>query len=258
MLGDSSVSLRKEIRMALQGRKTPCHCGSGRKYKNCHLRADKEREKLVAIAMHEAGHAIANFYYDIPIGDEGVWVNDEDNGYTDSKTTARYGKGRLSEHTREERQGYFVASVIGPVVEFRHRNLLFDQIDSHIRFWLADFAAAVGVTGSHRTSTAVIFNPEEYAIAGQLTLACFAMLAYPEREAYPITNPALPELGAELKEAMLVADKMASVYAEEIKQFADLLLTKKKVSKEECAEWARKFQRRAVLDSFIPAGVLHA
>ncbi len=230
---------------AKSNRKAPCRCGSGCKYKNCHLRRDKEEEKLVATAMHEAGHAIANFYYGIPIGDEGVWVNDEGNGFTDSKATARYGDGRLSEHTREERQGYFVTSVIGPVVEFRYRNMEFDQIeDSHIKFWLADFAAAVGVAGSHRTSTAVIFNPQKYAIVGQLTLACFAMFAYPEREAYAITNPALPELGAELKEAMLVADKMASVYAEEIKQFADLLLTKKKVSKEECAEWAREFQRR--------------
>lgn len=46
---------------------------------------------------------------------------------------------------------------------------------------------------------------------------------------------------------MLVADEMTSVYAAEIKQFADLLLAKKKVSKEECAEWARNFQRKTVL-----------
>jgi len=49
---------------------------------------------------------------------------------------------------------------------------------------------------------------------------------------------------------MLVADKMASVHAAEIKQFADLLLAKRKVSKGECAEWASNFQRESVLDSF--------
>lgn len=50
---------------------------------------------------------------------------------------------------------------------------------------------------------------------------------------------------------MLVADKMSSVYAAEIKQFADLLLAKKKVSKDECAEWAAlNFQREVVLVSF--------
>jgi len=50
----------------------------------------------------------------------------------------------------------------------------------------------------------------------------------------------------ELKEAMLVADKLTSVYAAEIKQFADLLLAKRKLSKDECAEWARTFQRKSV------------
>jgi hypothetical protein len=47
---------------------------------------------------------------------------------------------------------------------------------------------------------------------------------------------------------------MSVVYADEIKQFADLLLTKKKVSKGECAEWARNFQRRGELDAFIHSG----
>ncbi len=63
-------------------------------------------------------------------------------------------------------------------------------------------------------------------------------------------------VGGELKEAMLFADKMASVYVAEIRQFADLLLTKKKVSKEECAEWARNFQRKDVLVSSTPSGVI--
>lgn len=53
------------------------------------------------------------------------------------------------------------------------------------------------------------------------------------------------DVGGELKEAMLVADKMASVYAAEIKQFADLLLAKRKVTKDECAEWARSFQQKS-------------
>ena len=46
-----------------------------------------------------------------------------------------------------------------------------------------------------------------------------------------------------MKQAILLADKMALVYAAEIKQFADVLLAKRRVSKEECEEWARKFQR---------------
>jgi hypothetical protein len=54
------------------------------------------------------------------------------------------------------------------------------------------------------------------------------------------------DAGDELKEAMLAADKMAPVYAAEIKQFADLLLAKNEVSKDECAEWAAlNFQRKA-------------
>jgi len=54
------------------------------------------------------------------------------------------------------------------------------------------------------------------------------------------------DAGDELKEATLVADKMAPVYAAEIKQFADPLLAKNKVSKDACAEWAAlNLQRKA-------------
>lgn len=71
------------------------------------------------------------------------------------------------------------------------------------------------------------------------------MLTYPEGATARVSLGGT-DVGGELKEAMLVADKLTSVYAAEIKQFADLLLAKRKLSKDECAEWARTFQRKSV------------
>jgi hypothetical protein len=232
--------------MDIQGRNAPCHCGSGRKYKNCHLRRDKEQETLVATAMHEAGHVIATFHYGVSIGEQGVFITDEGTGYTDSNKTEKWGEGRIIELGREVRLAHLVISVIGPVVEFRHRNMMMDDIQpADIKHWMADFAGAMGCQCTRRTSTEVMFNEEEYENVGRLTFNCFAMLTHPEVgiAKVPIGGT---DVGGELKEAMLFADKMASVYAAEITQFADLLLAKRKVSKEECAEWARNFQRKSV------------
>jgi len=235
--------------MATQGRNTPCRCGSGRKYKNCHLRRDRQQETLVATAMHESGHVIATFHYGVSIGDGGVFITDEGSGFTDSNKTEKWGERRIIELGREVRVAHFVISVIGPVVEFRHRNMMLDAIlPTDIKHWMADFACAMGCQGVCRTSTAIMFSPEEYQAGCKLTFNCFAMLNRPEGKTGRVSLGGT-DVGGELKEAMLVADKMASVYAAEIKQFADLLLAKRKVSKDECAEWARNFQRKSVTGS---------
>jgi hypothetical protein len=227
--------------MATQGRNTPCRCGSGRKYKNCHLWRDKEQETVVATAMHEAGHVIATLHYGISIGDKGVFITDEGSGFTDSNKTEKWGERRIIDLEREVRLAHFVTCVIGPVVEFRHRNMALGDVEqSHIEYWAADFVGAMGCEGSCRTS-AIVFSPGEYQAGCKLTLACFAMLTYPEGATARVSLGGT-DVGGELKEAMLVADKLASVYTAEIKQFADLLLAKKKVSKDDCAEWARNFQ----------------
>jgi hypothetical protein len=90
-----------------------------------------------------------------------------------------------------------------------------------------------------------MFSPEEYQAGCKLTLGCLTMLTHPEGEAARVSLGGT-DVGGELKEAMLIADKMASVYAAEIKRLAVLLLAKRKVSKDECAEWARNFQRKSV------------
>lgn len=38
------------------GRNDPCHCGSGKKYKKCHLQKDEEKER-VALAKQAKTHA---------------------------------------------------------------------------------------------------------------------------------------------------------------------------------------------------------
>jgi hypothetical protein len=232
--------------MAAQGRNTPCRCGSGRKYKNCHLRGDREQDTLVATAMHESGHVIATFHYGVSIGDGGVFIADEGSGFTDSNKTGKWGEHRMIELGRDVRVAHFVISVVGPVVEFRHRNMSLDAMQStDIKHWMGDFAGAMGCQATYRTSTAIVFSPEEYQAAGKLTLGCLTMLTHPEGETARVLLGGT-DVGVELKEAIQTADKIASTYAAEIKQFADLLLTKKKVSKEECAEWERHFQRKSV------------
>lgn len=234
--------------MASQGRSTPCRCGSGRKYKNCHLRRDRDEETLVATAMHESGHVIADFHYGVSIGEQGVYITDEGDGLTHSNITGKWGKRRIVDLEREVRLAHFVISVIGPVVEFRHRSMMLDAIQpTDIKNWMADFAGAMGCQGTYRTSTAIMFSPEEYQAACKLTLGCLTMLTHPEGETARVSLGGT-DVGGELKEAMLVADKLASVYAAEIKQFADLLLAERKLSKDECADWARTFQRKSVSD----------
>ena len=232
--------------MATQGRNTPCHCSSGRKYKNCHLRRDKEQETLVATAMHESGHVIATFHYGVSIGDGGVFITDEGSGFTDSNKTEKWGERRIIELGQEVRLAHFVISVIGPVVEFRHRDMTLDTIQpTDIEHWMSDFAGAMGCQPAYRTSTAVMFSPEEYQAAGNLTLGCLTMLTHPEGQTARVSLGGT-DVGFELKEAMLIADKITSVYAAEIKQFADLLLAKRKLGKDECAEWARTFEQKPV------------
>jgi hypothetical protein len=230
-------------------RTAPCHCGSGRKYKHCHQRHDKEQERLInlqpfmrVVAMHEAGHVLADFLYNIPIGDEGVWIC-EDGGFTDSRPTQRYKTRSMFDASREDRQEYFVGSFIGPVVEFRHRGLTLEQLsDKDVRCWMSDFAAALCIRGE-RISTCVTYSHEQFHFVEQLTVACFFMLAYPEKTVPPLEYGGLGDIVPELKEAMVTADKLATQYADDINQFADLLLAKGKVSKEECAELAQKFQK---------------
>jgi hypothetical protein len=41
------------------GRNDPCHCGSGRKYKNCHLAKDEEAERTARAKAAEASAAAA-------------------------------------------------------------------------------------------------------------------------------------------------------------------------------------------------------
>ena len=232
--------------MATQGRNAPCRCGSRRKYKNCHLRSDREQETLVATAMHESGHVIATFHYGVSIGDGGVFITDEGSGFTDSNKTEKWGERRIIELGREVRLAHFVISVIGPVVEFRHRNMSLDAIQqTDIKHWMADFAGAMGCQGACRTSTAIMFSPEEYQAGCRLALGCLTMLTHPEGQIARVSLGGT-DVGAELKEAMLIADKIASVYTAEIKQFADLLLAKRKLGKDECAEWARTFQRKSI------------
>jgi len=232
--------------MATQGRNAPCRCGSGRKYKNCHLRRDREQETQVATAMHESGHVIASFHYGVSIGDGGVFITDEGSGFTDSNKTGKWGERRIIDLEPEVRLAHFVIAVIGPVVEFRHRNMtLADMEQKHVQYWAADFAGAMGCQGAYRTSTAIMFSPKEYQAAGKLTLGCLTMLTHPEGETARVSLGGT-DVGGEFKEAMLVADKIASVYAAEIKKFADLLLAKRKISKDECAEWERNFQRKSV------------
>jgi len=230
-------------------RNAPCRCGSGRKYRNCHFRRDKEQETLVAAAKHEAGHVIATLHYDISIGEEGVFITDDGNGFTDSNKTEKWGDGCIFDLDPKIKLAHFVTCFIGPVVEFRHRNMTLEDIEQkHIHYWVADFAAAMGCEGSCRTSTAVMLSPTQFQACGKLTLGCFAMLTHPEREIPTVFKVGGVDVRGELKEAMLVADKMASVYAAEINEFADLLLAKRKVSKDECAEWARNFQRKTLPD----------
>jgi hypothetical protein len=242
--------------MVTQGRSAPCHCGSGRKYKNCHLRRDKEQKMLVATAMHEAGHVIASFHYGVSIDEQGVFINDEGSGFTDSNKTEKWGENRIIDLGRDIRMAHFVISVIGAVVEFRYRSMTLDTIQpSDIKHWMADFAGAMGCQGTRRTSSMVAFDPGEYEAAGRVTFNCFAMLTQPEGVAARVSLGGT-DVGGEMKKAMLFADKMASVYAAEIKQFADLLLAKNKVSKDECAEWARNFQRKEVAVPFVASGLV--
>lgn len=63
-----------------------------------------------------------------------------------------------------------------------------------------------------------MFTPGEYEAGCKLTLSCFAMLAHPETATARVSLGGT-DVGSEMKEAMLVADKMASVYSVEIKQF---------------------------------------
>ena len=231
--------------MATQGRNAPCRCGSGRKYKNCHWWRDRQQETLVATAMHESGHVIATFHYGVSIGDRGVFITDDGSGFTDSNKTEKWGEHRIIDLGREVRLAHFVISVIGPVVEFHHRNMEVDALrQADIEPWMGDFAGAMGYQGAHRTSIAV-FSPGEYQAVRNLALGCFTMLTHPEGATARVSLVGT-DVGAELKEAMLIADKIASVYATEIKLFADLLLAKKGVSKDECAEWACNFQRKSV------------
>ena len=231
--------------MTAQGRNTPCHCASGRKYKNCHLRRDREQETLVATAMHESGHVIATCHYGLSIGDAGVFITDQGSGFTDSNKTEKWGERRITDLEPEVRLAHFVISVIGPVVEFHHRNMEVDALrQADIEPWMGDFAGAMGYQGAHRISIAVL-SPREYQAVRNLALGCFTMLTHPEGATARVSL-AGTDVGDELKEAMLVADKLTAVYAAEIKQFADLLLAKRKLSKVECAEWARTFQRKSV------------
>jgi hypothetical protein len=41
------------------GRNDPCHCGSGKKYKNCHLAADEEAARVARAKATEAAPAPA-------------------------------------------------------------------------------------------------------------------------------------------------------------------------------------------------------
>src|ERR1700739_2839656 len=92
---DNPTPRRKTV--TAQGRNTPCHCASGRKYKNCHLRRDREQETLVATAMHESRHVIATCHYGFSIGDAGVFITDQGSGFTDSNKKEKWGERRIKD-----------------------------------------------------------------------------------------------------------------------------------------------------------------
>jgi hypothetical protein len=109
--------------MAKIGRNDPCHCGSGKKYKKCHERADEQQrldesetwavainghstvctkadmkdfENERHLAMHEAAHTVGYWIMGMPI--DYVQFNDDrndKNNHADKLAAVTVGGGRL-------------------------------------------------------------------------------------------------------------------------------------------------------------------
>jgi methionyl aminopeptidase len=53
------VDLKEVPLLATPGRNEPCHCGSGKKYKNCHLDADESAAREARAAAQKTADAAA-------------------------------------------------------------------------------------------------------------------------------------------------------------------------------------------------------
>src|ERR1035441_3508140 len=77
--------------------------------------------KLQAAAIHECGHALANFHYEILFGDEGLWLMQEHGevqGFSDSRPSEKFGAVNAQDVLRDDPEGllaYLVSCLAGPL-----------------------------------------------------------------------------------------------------------------------------------------------
>jgi hypothetical protein len=235
------------------------------------LKERSRKLRLEAAAVHECAHAMAALHYDVPIGDEGLWVkwrDDKPFGFCDTQSTAKSGPVKVSQLLNDNPENfleYLVHFCVGPITEFYH---LLDAgrdfrhiIDKNKAHWLADFAAMGGVKGdANALRSAATYNPDEYEMADNLFRRGFALLFgvlgwVPEPDLPPILLGDI-DIAPFHRGAILEASTMANLYCDEIRGLAELLLASPThaLTKAEIYNWAADHFQRKNLREHIKEG----
>lgn len=237
------------------------------------LKERSRKLRLEAAAIHECAHAMAALHYEIPIGEDGLWVkwgNDKPSGFCDVRATAKYRAVKLSvvlDENPENFVAYLVGCCVGPIAEFYH---LLDAgrdaqhiLDKNKNNWVADFAAMSGIGGGWDDSRGCIaYTSDEWGNADMLFRRGFMLLF----GVMGWTNmPDLPplllgETGIDIapfhRNAIVEAATLVNVYDAEIRALATLLLgsPNQALTKEQIYEWAGKNFTRKNLREHIKEG----
>jgi hypothetical protein len=216
--------------------------------------------KLQAAAIHECGHALANFHYEIPFGDEGLWLMQEHGevkGFSDSRPSEKFGAVNAPDFLRDDPEGsraYLVSSLAGPLAEFY---FWFDEgrppdriLAENEDAWLNDFAVLLGIKGTEREH-GVLYDSEQLKQAQHIFNWCmktlFGALGWIETPKLPPVMFSDQDVSLPFRNAVIEAMNLVNLYQQEIHALAEHLLAapNTRLAKAQLYAWAAKnFDRK--------------